>query len=116
MFGCEGGDVFGFVIKYENLDFKDALKLLAGEGRVLCPSTNLQDKGAVDEKELLLRINNFAARYYHEVLTTSSAGRPALGYLKARGLTDGTIKQWQIGYAPEEFHFWNKPWLKRKWR
>ncbi|MEK7161826.1 MAG: DNA primase, partial [Patescibacteria group bacterium] len=114
-FGCgEGGDVFGFVIKYENLDFKDALKLLAGKAGVTLPQYQPQDKGAVDEKELLLRINNFAARYYHEVLTTSSAGRPALGYLKARGLTDGTIKQWQIGYAPEEFHFLEQALVKKK--
>ncbi len=114
-FGCgEGGDVFGFVIKYENLEFKEALKLLAGKAGVTLPQYHSQDKGAVDEKELLLRINNFAARYYHEVLTTSSAGQQALAYLKNRGLTDGTIKQWQIGYAPEEFHFLEQALVKKK--
>ncbi|MFA5991400.1 MAG: DNA primase [Candidatus Doudnabacteria bacterium] len=114
-FGCgEGGDVFGFVIKYENLEFKDALKLLAGKAGVTLPQYKAQDKGVVDEKELLLRINNFAARYYHEVLTTSSSGKIALEYLKNRGVTDGTIKQWQIGYAPEEFHFLEQALVKKQ--
>jgi DNA primase len=104
-FGCgEGGDVFGFVMKYENLDFKDTLKLLADKAGVQLPQYKPETPGQQDEKEFLLRINNFAARYYHEVLISGAAGKPALEYLKNRGLTDGTIKQWQIGFAPDDFH------------
>jgi len=113
-FGCgEGGDIFGFVMKYENLDFKETLKLLAGKAGVALPQYNSQDKGQKDEKELLLRINNFATRYYHEVLIASTAGKQALEYLKNRGLTNGTIKQWQIGFAPEDFHFLEKALIKK---
>ena len=113
-FGCgEGGDIFGFVMKYENLDFKETLKLLASKAGITLPQYKAQDKGVADEKELLLRINNFAARYYHEVLITSTAGKQALEYLKNRGLSNGTIKQWQIGFAPEDFHFLEKALVKK---
>ncbi len=113
-FGCgEGGDIFGFVMKYENLEFKDALKILADKAGVKLPQYKPQDKGAVDEKDLLLRINDFAARYYHEVLISSAAGKPALEYLKKRGMTDGTIKQWQIGYAPDNFHALEQALVKK---
>jgi DNA primase len=103
-FGCgEGGDVFGFVTRYENLDFKDALKLLADKAGVKLPTYRPEDKHQQDEKELLYRINNFAARYYHQVLM-SQQGAAALEYLKNRGLSEATIKLWQIGFAPDDFH------------
>ena len=103
-FGCgEGGDVFGFVARYENLEFRDALKILADKAGVKLPTYGPEDKHQQDEKELLLRINDFAARYYHQVLL-SKAGSQALEYLKQRGLTEETIKRWQIGFAPDDFH------------
>jgi DNA primase len=114
-FGCgEGGDVFGFVMKYENLDFRDTLKILADKAGVKLPTYRPENKGQQDEKELLLRINDFAARYYHEVLTKDVRGKAALEYLKNRGLTDGTIKQWQIGFAPDDFHALERALLAKK--
>ena len=104
-FGCgEGGDAFGFVQKFENLEFKEALKLLAEKTGVKLPQYQGGEKVGQDEKELLLRINNFAARFYNQILTTDVRGKTALEYLKQRGLTEAAIKQWQIGYAPEDFH------------
>src|SRR5581483_2857792 len=68
-FGCgEGGDVFGFVMKYENLEFKDALKILADKAGVKLPTYRPEQKESLDEKELLYRINDFAARYYNQIL------------------------------------------------
>lgn len=104
-FGCgEGGDVFGFVMRYENLDFKEALKLLADRAGVKLPQYQKADPREREEKEILLRINNFAARFYHEILINDKRGLAALEYLKNRSLTPATIKQWQIGFAPEDFH------------
>ncbi len=103
-FGCgEGGDVFGFVMKYENLDFKDTLKILADKAGVQLPSYSPTNKVEEDEKEILYKINNFASRYYHQVLM-SKTGAVALEYLKNRGLSEQTIVKWQIGFAPEDFH------------
>ena len=114
-FGCgEGGDVFGFVMKYENLDFKEALKILADKAGVKLPSYRPENKEQQDEKELLIRINDFAARYYHEVLIKDKRGAQAQEYLKNRGLTEGTIKQWQIGFAPDDFHALERALLAKK--
>jgi DNA primase len=114
-FGCgEGGDVFGFVMKYENLEFREALKILADKAGVKLPSFRPENKQQQDEKELLLRINDFAARYYHVILIKDLRGKSALEYLKNRGLTEGTIKQWQIGFAPDDFHALEQALLAKK--
>jgi DNA primase len=107
-FGCgEGGDVFSFVQKFENLDFAQTLKLLADRAGVKLPEYRPEQKGQEDEKDLLVRINTFAARYYHEVLM-SSQGKEALQYLFDRGLSTETIKNWLIGFAPQDFHSLNE--------
>jgi DNA primase len=114
-FGCgEGGDIFGFVIKYENLEFRDALKLLADKAGVKLPEYRPHDENEVNEQEQLYRINDFAARYYHEILLKDKRGSQALDYLKNRGLTDGTIKQWQIGFAPDDFHALERALVAKK--
>ncbi len=114
-FGCgEGGDVFGFVSKYENLDFKETLKILAEKAGVRLPAHRADSRAQQDERELLLRINNFAARYYHEVLVSSAQGKSALEYLKNRGLSNGTIEQWRIGYAPDDFHALERALAKKQ--
>lgn len=104
-FGCgEGGDIFGFVKKFENLEFREVIKLLAEKAGVKLPQYRPPDPKVQSEKELLLRINNFAARFYHQILIKEEAGKEALEYLKNRGLNSKTIEQWQIGFAPENFH------------
>jgi DNA primase len=104
-FGCgEGGDVFGFVMRHENLEFREALKLLADKAGVQLPTFRPRDPKEQSDKELFLRINDFAARFYHQFLTKEKKGGEALEYLKNRGLTAATIKQWQIGFAPNDFH------------
>ena len=104
-FGCgEGGDVLSFVQKYENLEFKETLKLLADRAGVRLPDFKPEDKVRENEKDILYRINDFASRFYHEVLTADKKGNEALEYLKKRGLSLETIKKWRIGYAPEDFH------------
>ena len=104
-FGCgEGGDIFGFVTRYEKLEFKDALKVLAQKAGVELPRFRKEDPKEQEEKELSLRINDYAARVYNQALL-GEPGKDARSYLKSRGLTQETIKKWQIGYAPENFHF-----------
>ncbi len=118
-FGCgEGGDVFGFVIKYENLDFKDALKILADKAGVTLPAYGSATGAKIssDEKDLFLRINNFAARYYHQILVKDGRGKAALEYLKHRGLNEATIAKWQIGFAPDDYHALEKALAQKKSR
>lgn len=114
-FGCgEGGDIFGFVMRHENLEFKEALKLLAQKAGVSLPEFKPKNPQEESEKDLLYRINDFAARYYHQVLLKDKRGAQGLEYLKNRGLADGTIKKWQIGFAPDDFHSLEQALLKKK--
>jgi DNA primase len=114
-FGCgEGGDVFSFIKRIENLEFKDALKILADKAGVKLSSYRPENKQVQDEKELLLRINDFTSRFYHQVLLKETLGKNASEYLKKRGLSLETIKKWQIGFAPNEFHILEKALLVKK--
>jgi len=114
-FGCgEGGDIFSFVQKYENVDFKEAIKLLADKAGVKLPNYRPPDAQAETEKDLLYRINDFAARYYHQILIVDAKGKEALQYLKNRGLNLKTIEKWQIGFAPDDFHGLEQALNKKK--
>jgi DNA primase len=105
-FGCgEGGDVFGFVMRYENIEFREALKLLADKAGVTLPAYSGENKAEMDYRNQLLRINAFAAELYHQFLMTQKAAAPARDYLLKRSLSDKTIKAWKIGFAPDDFHF-----------
>lgn len=111
-FGCgEGGDIFGFVMKQENLDFKDALKILAQKAGVELPQFRPKDPKEQEERDLLFRINDYAARAFQRALLKDAG---AMEYLKGRGLTAGTIEKWQIGFAPQDFHFLHRALLKKK--
>ena len=61
-FGCgAGGDIFGFVMRFENVEFKEALKMLADKAGVTLPVYNRQNIEQESDKDLLLKINSFAA-------------------------------------------------------
>ncbi len=114
-FGChEGGDIFGFVIKYENVEFKEALKILADRAGVKLPEYKPVNQNQANEQEQLFKINDFAARYYHEILLKDKRAEPARAYMKQRGLREETIKQWQIGFAPAEFHALEQALIQKK--
>ncbi len=114
-FGCgEGGDIFGFVMKYENIEFKEALKILADRAGVKLPEYNSQNKQEVRKQEQLYKINDFAARFYHEILLKDKRGADAREYLKSRGLKPATISKWKIGFAPDEFHALEQALTKKK--
>jgi DNA primase len=100
-FGCnEGGDIFTFIEKMEGLEFRDALKLLADRAGVKLKKVDLR---ATQKKAELSDINEAAANFYHQVLLNPKAGRKALTYLKGRGLKLQTIREFQIGYAPNSW-------------
>ena len=102
-FGCgEGGDVFGFVMRYENLDFKEALQQLAQKAGVTLPERSSNAGAEKKVTQDLIRINNFTAKFYNAQLDSALAGE-AKKYLADRGLNDITIKKWEIGFAPDSF-------------
>lgn len=101
-FGCnEGGDVFSFLMKIDNLEFPEALKMLADRAGVKLErrKSSVSPDEKPDKKSRLFQLNNLSARVYHQLLTKHPSGKSALAYLKKRGLTNETIKIFQIGYA-----------------
>jgi len=93
-FGCSvGGDIFSFVEMIEGVDFKEALKILAGKANVELVAENPQKKTERDELFAVLE----AATQFFEIGLTNSVD--ARAYLERRGVSAETIKKWRIGYA-----------------
>ena len=100
-FGCgAGGNVFTFVMEYENYTFPEALKLLAERAGITLPEQEYtgEERRQQDLKSAVREINKTAARYFCYVLRTQQ-GEKAMQYLKNRNLSDETIKRFGIGYA-----------------
>lgn len=113
-FGCgKGGDIFAFIQEMEGLDFVEALKLLADRAGVKLTDTRSSELNK-NQKIRLIEINSKAALFFHNFLIEMSAARPAYEYLtKQRGLSDETIKNWQIGYVPEQWDLLTQYMLKK---
>lgn len=108
-FGCgEGGDVFTFIEKMEGVDFYNALKILADRAGVALEHHTISYGGKehkADKKTQLYEINNWAKKLYQKVLLDHPKAEKARLYLKGRGLTLETIKNFEIGYAPKSWDF-----------
>ena len=99
-FGCgAGGDVISFIRRIENLDYMEAVRLLAQRAGMQVPEEAGDDRSSRQRKRIL-ELNRDAARYFHRTLM-SEAGRPGRAYLIGRGLTRDTIVHFGIGYAAE---------------
>src|SRR3989344_6787943 len=97
-FGCgEGGDIFTFIEKIENIEFLDALKILAEKAGV---QLEYSDPKARSEKDRLYEICESAAQFF---ITSIGNANSILNYLRKRGLNNETIDQWRIGYAPDSW-------------
>jgi DNA primase len=97
-----GGDIFSFIMKKEGVDFAQALRLLANKAGVpLVAQSTPQRQAQNKERERLFEINEAAAEYYHHVLLNTSVAETARNYVTRRGLSKETIKNFQLGFAPE---------------
>ena len=100
-FGCQkGGNVFSFIMEYENVTFPEAIEILADRAGVALPKLERseEEKQAQSLKEQILAVNKEAGKYYFYQLR-EPAGERALAYLKNRGLSEETIKAFGLGYA-----------------
>ncbi len=95
-FGCgKGGDIFEFVKEMEGMEFIDALKILAERAGVRVVN---EDNSARSEKGRLISALENATLFYQGELEKNPL---ALEYLKKRGLTENTIREWKIGFASD---------------
>ena len=104
-FGCgEGGNIFTFLMKINNISFSEAVRNLAGKLGVVIATRHISanEKKSLSIREGLKQVNLAAAGYFSKNLF-SEAGRPVREYLKKRGLKDSVIKEFNLGYAANEW-------------
>lgn len=101
-FGCgAGGDAVGFIRKIENLDYIDAVKLLAQRAGMQMPDEGFDDSLS-KKRRRILEINRESAKFFYNYLM-SPKGTAGLNYYKNRGLSQSTINKFGLGYAPDEW-------------
>ncbi len=100
-FGCGvSGNVFTFVMEYENYTFREAVELLADRSGVKLPKMEYskEAKAQADLRAALLEINKMAANYFYYQLKQPQ-GQQGCQYLMGRGLTEQTIRRFGLGYS-----------------
>jgi len=107
-----GGDVFSFVMKKENIDFGEALRLLARRVGVTIPSRSGQE-AKKDETEKLYQANEAAEQYFHNLLLNSPSAEQARNYLDSRGLSQKTVSDFQLGFSLNDWEALKKYLLEK---
>jgi DNA primase len=103
-FGCKAaGDVFSFVQKRDRIEFADALRLLGEQAGIERPQSGVsrEKKG---EKQALLDMQSAACSFFQRLLVHPQHGSAARGYLESRQINADSIKNFQLGFAPDS---WN---------
>ncbi len=102
-FGCaKGGDMFEFVKEIESVDFPEALKILAGRAGIELEQYKPKPGESVDVKQRLMAVVELATKFFEKQFQ-STLGKEALAYLYDRGLTEETIKEFRLGFAPDDW-------------
>ncbi len=101
-FGCGAhGDVIGFAMRADNLDFIEAVEKLAGEAGLAVPQATPQERERAQRQKTLLEATEAAAAFYEERLWAPGGAR-AREYLQGRGLDPETIRRFRLGWAPDD--------------
>lgn len=102
-FGCgEGGDVFEFVKKIENVDFGEALGILADRVGVKLVQVH-HDSVQGELRDKIFQINHLVSEYYHYILLNHPTGKEALEYILNRNVSKKSLELFKIGYAPNSW-------------
>jgi len=100
-FGCgQGGDAFKFLMQYEKMSFIEAVEHLASRAGLTVPVRGQDARKYRDERSLLFELYDEAARFFHRRLHEKADGHEALSYLRERGVSQRTIEERGLGYAP----------------
>ncbi|WP_295145229.1 DNA primase [uncultured Reyranella sp.] len=100
-FGCgEHGDAVGFVMKTEGLSFPESVEKLAREVNLPVPRATPAERERVERASTLQQVVELAAQWFQKQLRLP-VGRDGLDYLRGRGLSDATIDDFRLGFAPD---------------
>lgn len=105
-FGCGvGGDAFSFVMRMEGLSFPEAVRRLAERAGIEVEEEQLTpaEEQQRQERERLIRVSEVAATFYHQLLLDDPQGAAARRYLRQRGYEGETVREFQLGYAPDSW-------------
>ena len=101
-FGCQAkGDAIGFIKETENVNFIEAVEILASEVGLQMPEFDPKSKEKADRNKILLEIMEQSVNFFRLTLN-SNQGKHALEYLKKRGICSDAIERFEIGFAPAD--------------
>ncbi|MBI2634371.1 DNA primase [Candidatus Peregrinibacteria bacterium] len=114
-FGCnKGGDIFTFIQELEGVNFRESLQILADRAGVKIDDKKLAKKVDKDEKDIYFEAQEIAAKFFEEQLLQTDEGKKVLNYLYKRGVNDGTIREFRLGFAPDSFDALHPVLLKKR--
>lgn len=103
-FGCDkSGDVFTFVQETKHVDFVGAVEYLAAKVGMQITYTDSAQSAQRARRKRLVEAMDRAVSWYHERLLTGADAGPARGYLRSRGLDGDLVRQFRIGWAPDDW-------------
>ncbi|HEU4390837.1 MAG TPA: DNA primase [Blastocatellia bacterium] len=105
-FGCgTGGGVFDFVMQIEGCSYQEAVRIVADKSGVPIPQFSESESHgrSAQEREVILRLNDWAAQFFESQLGSAGEGERARDYVRTRGINDETRQRFKIGYAPDRW-------------
>src|SRR3954451_11829482 len=103
-FGCQmKGDVITFVREVEHLEFADAVEYLATKAGIHVRHDQVVVSRDRDKRDRLVEVMKKAVDWYHERLLSGDDAAPARSYLRSRGYDGDVVRQFQLGWAPDDW-------------
>ena len=97
-----GGDVFSYIMKKQNIEFGEALRLLAEKEGIAIPS-RFEPEARKEGRERLYQANQAATQYFQDTLLNSAAAEKARDYVSRRGFSAKSIADFQLGFSPNSW-------------
>ena len=102
-FGChKGGSLFNFIMEIEGLPFTEAVKFIAEKAGISIDINQHENDREYKQKQALKELYSRVSKSFVYILWNTDEGKQALSYLRNRRITDDTIKEFQIGFAPAD--------------
>jgi DNA primase len=112
-----GGDAFSFVMKKEGVSFPEALRMLAEKAGIAIEEPKTRSgKNSGDEKKSLFDAMKWAVGEFHECLLHAPEGQAARTYLADRGISDESVRKFQLGYAPDTWSWLIDRGVSKAWK
>ncbi|MCJ7568665.1 MAG: DNA primase [Anaerolineales bacterium] len=109
----EGGDIFSYVMKKEGWDFSETLAYLAERAGVELEAHTPEQEAEDESRQRLHELLDTTVTFFRHQLLSTTAGEPALAYLRDRGISDATLETFEIGYAPDSWDATMKHLIER---